>query len=314
MSQLSNIVVAAFALGACASAALGFAASRRTSPTASCSRRGASALLALFMLALRLPLAVAARDYPPGEGPLRDRRCHRVVVAPMLRSIATTSSRRDPRGPRRSAPASSPASSILCTGRWLTYDSGDLDGDLAARPDRDRRTAIHCSSSAPSTFDRPVSPETSAFVRTTPPSCRPATAGSCSTRRQTLSLAAARAYKEKVDTICFVTGHGRTFRPTPSHFHFGHAETLRGHDVPGAGDILDVAPADLDRLQLALTEIGYVTRPIVPASANVIPADCAVVAEVGPRTAFHGRRSRTAGQIFGRRRKAVAADRSGFSS
>jgi gliding motility-associatede transport system auxiliary component len=39
-------------------------------------------------------------------------------------------------------------------------------------------------------------------------------------------------------------------------------------------------------LQLALTEIGYDTRGIVPASTGAIPADCAVVAEIGPRTGF----------------------------
>jgi len=101
-----------------------------------------------------------------------------------------------------------------------------------------------------------------------------------------LAYAAQRVLKERVDTVCFVTGHGETYRPTPPHFHYSHVETLRGHDVPGAGDILVGEPADLDRLQLALTEIGYDTRGIVPASTGAIPADCAVVAEIGPRTAF----------------------------
>jgi hypothetical protein len=101
-----------------------------------------------------------------------------------------------------------------------------------------------------------------------------------------LAYAAQRVLKERVETVCFVTGHGETYRPTPPHFHYSHVETLRGHDVPGAGDILVGEPADLDRLQLALTEIGYDTRGIVPASFAAIPADCAVVAEIGPRTAF----------------------------
>jgi hypothetical protein len=101
-----------------------------------------------------------------------------------------------------------------------------------------------------------------------------------------LAYAALRALKERVQTVCFVTGHGETFRPKPAHFHYSHVETLKGHDVPGAGDILVGEPADLDRLQLALTEIGYDTRSIVLASVGAIPADCAVVADVGPRTAF----------------------------
>jgi hypothetical protein len=101
-----------------------------------------------------------------------------------------------------------------------------------------------------------------------------------------LAYAAQRVLKERVETVCFVTGHGETYSPTPPHFHYSHVETLRGHDVPGAGDILVGEPADLDRLQLALTEIGYDTRGIVPASTGAIPADCAVVAEIGPRTAL----------------------------
>jgi ABC-type uncharacterized transport system len=101
-----------------------------------------------------------------------------------------------------------------------------------------------------------------------------------------LAYAAQRVLKERVETVCFVTGHGETFRPTPPHFHYSHVETLQGHDVPGASDILVGEPADLDRLQLALNEIGYDTRGIVPASISAIPADCAVVADIGPRTAF----------------------------
>lgn len=101
-----------------------------------------------------------------------------------------------------------------------------------------------------------------------------------------LAYAALRALKERVETICFVTGHGETFRPTSAHFHYSHIETLKGHEVPGAGDVLVGDPADLDRLQIALTEIGYETRGLVLATVPVIPDDCTVVAEIGPRTAF----------------------------
>ena len=101
-----------------------------------------------------------------------------------------------------------------------------------------------------------------------------------------LAYAALRALKERVETICFVTGHGETFRPTQAHFHYSHVETLKGHETPGAGDVLVAAPEQLDRLQLALTEIGYEMRGIVTAEASAIPPDCAVVADIGPRTAF----------------------------
>jgi ABC-type uncharacterized transport system len=101
-----------------------------------------------------------------------------------------------------------------------------------------------------------------------------------------VAYAAMRALKERVETVCFVTGHGETYRPIQAHFHYSHVETLRGHDTPGAGDVLVAEPEQLDRLQLALTEIGYEMRGIVAASASAIPPDCSVVADIGPRAAF----------------------------
>jgi hypothetical protein len=101
-----------------------------------------------------------------------------------------------------------------------------------------------------------------------------------------IGYAALRVLRQRAETICFVTGHGETFRPMPGHYHFSHVETLRGHDTPGAGDVLVAEPAQLDRLQLALNEIGFEMRPLVMATASAIPDDCTVVAEIGPRTAL----------------------------
>jgi hypothetical protein len=101
-----------------------------------------------------------------------------------------------------------------------------------------------------------------------------------------LGYAALRVMRERPETICFITGHGETFRPTPTHFHYSHLETLKGHDTPGAGDVLVADPQQLDRFQLALNEIGFDTREIVTAATNSIPSDCTVLAELGPRTAF----------------------------
>jgi ABC-type uncharacterized transport system len=103
-----------------------------------------------------------------------------------------------------------------------------------------------------------------------------------------LSYAALRVLRQHASTICFVTGHGETFRPMPGHYHFSHVETLRGHDVPGADDVLVAEPEQLDRLQLALNEIGFDMRPLVLATATAIPPDCTVIAEIGPRTALAG--------------------------
>jgi ABC-type uncharacterized transport system involved in gliding motility auxiliary subunit len=101
-----------------------------------------------------------------------------------------------------------------------------------------------------------------------------------------LGYAALRVLRQRAETICFVTGHGETFRPMRGHYHFSHVETLRGHDMPGADDVLVAEPEQLDRLQLALNEVGFEMRPLGMATANAIPADCAVVAEIGPRTAL----------------------------
>jgi hypothetical protein len=101
-----------------------------------------------------------------------------------------------------------------------------------------------------------------------------------------LGYAALRAIRQRPETICFLTGHGEPFRPAPSHFHYGHVETLKGHDTPGAGDVLEVEPDRLDRLQLALGQIGFETRGIAAATTNAIPSDCSVVADIGPRAAF----------------------------
>jgi len=101
-----------------------------------------------------------------------------------------------------------------------------------------------------------------------------------------LGYAVVRVLRERPETICFITGHGETFRPTPAHFHYSHLETLKGHDTPGAGDVLVAEPEQLDRFQLALNEIGFDMREIITTATNSIPSDCAVVAVIGPRAAF----------------------------
>ncbi|WP_407122672.1 Gldg family protein [Bradyrhizobium sp. STM 3561] len=101
-----------------------------------------------------------------------------------------------------------------------------------------------------------------------------------------IGYAALRVLRKRVETVCFVTGHGETFRPLPSHFHFSHVETLKGHETPGASDVLETAPEALDRLLLALNQIGFEMRELVTAAGSSIPPDCSVVADIGPRTAF----------------------------
>ena len=48
----------------------------------------------------------------------------------------------------------------------------------------------------------------------------------------------------------------RKHSPGPPHFHYSHIETLRGRDT-GRGDLLQGDTDGLDRLELALTTLGY---------------------------------------------------------
>lgn len=100
------------------------------------------------------------------------------------------------------------------------------------------------------------------------------------------AYAALRVLKKQIDVVCLVTGHGEGVPDDSTHVHYSHVETLQGHDVPGAGDVLEGDPDGLDRLQLAVTTLGYTVRKILPATLTVIPPDCAVVAEIGPRQAL----------------------------
>jgi ABC-2 type transport system permease protein len=101
-----------------------------------------------------------------------------------------------------------------------------------------------------------------------------------------LAFATLRVLKKKVDVICFVTGHGESVPEGPAHFHYSHIETLRGHETPGAGDLLQGETDGLDRLQLGLTALGYTMRAIALTKLSAVPPDCSVVAEIGPRHAY----------------------------
>src|SRR4029078_11653485 len=94
-----------------------------------------------------------------------------------------------------------------------------------------------------------------------------------------------RVLKKQVDVVCFVSGHGEVVAEGPPHFHYSHVETLKGHDVPCAGDSLQGEPDGLDRLQLAMATLGYTVRPIVLTTLSPIPVGCNVVAEIAPARA-----------------------------
>jgi hypothetical protein len=290
----SDIVVAVLAVGAVALGALGFAAFAGDTANSFLFAAWTLALLALFMLALRLPLR--------GSGSRLSAWLTTALVAGLAIAIVVAANvalfRHDvhfdvSREGRNTPPAQlMTVISSLSAPLSLTYfyNAGDPHAqeakelisivahghplfafraiDLDKEPGLARDVGVRAYNTAvlQAGGRRVLLENTTDPIR--------------------IAYAAMRALKERVETICFVTGHGETFRPVPTHYHYSHVETLRGHDQPGAGDVLEVAPEQLDRLQLALTEIGYELRAIVTASEGTIPPDCTVVADIGPRTAF----------------------------
>ncbi len=98
-----------------------------------------------------------------------------------------------------------------------------------------------------------------------------------------MAYAVERVLQRRTQTVCFVTGHGEHY--APGHVHYSHVETLGG-DQPGRSDVLEAPPDGLDRLKLAIETIGYSDRAIEPALSPAIPEDCAVVADLGPVSAY----------------------------
>jgi ABC-2 type transport system permease protein len=98
-----------------------------------------------------------------------------------------------------------------------------------------------------------------------------------------MAYAIERVLQRRIQTICFITGHGEHY--APGHVHYGHVETLGG-DRPGRSDVLEAPPDGLDRLKLAIETIGYSDRAIQPATLPEIPEDCAVVGDFGAISAY----------------------------
>ena len=102
-----------------------------------------------------------------------------------------------------------------------------------------------------------------------------------STDLRDVAFAIERVLKQKTPTVCFVTGHGEAYGAAGSHAHLGHTETL-GDPIA----TLEAPSAGVDRLQLAIEAIGYSDRGLTMPTVSEIPTDCAVLADIGPRSAY----------------------------
>ena len=106
-----------------------------------------------------------------------------------------------------------------------------------------------------------------------------------STDENQIALGILRLVRERVTTVCFMEGHDEYpmenfefhthFEGVASHSHGDSASALVQMRAHGAG-----------RLRRALESLGYEVRKIIPATLPTIPADCAVVVDVNPRTTY----------------------------
>ena len=102
-----------------------------------------------------------------------------------------------------------------------------------------------------------------------------------STDLRDIAFGVARVLKQQTPIVCFVTGHGEPYGVPGSHAHLGHTETLEG-----AVTTLEAPATGIDRLTMAIEAIGYSDRALDMPAVSDIPADCAVVTDVGPRTTY----------------------------
>jgi hypothetical protein len=102
-----------------------------------------------------------------------------------------------------------------------------------------------------------------------------------STDLRDMAFAIERVLRQQTPIVCFVTGHGEPYGAPGRHAHLAHTETLEG---PVA--TLDAPAAGIDRLTMAIEAIGYSDRAVAMPAVSDIPTDCAVVADLGPRSRY----------------------------
>src|SRR5215469_3174793 len=106
-----------------------------------------------------------------------------------------------------------------------------------------------------------------------------------STDEDQIALGILRVVRERVTTVCFIEGHNEY--PVDNFEFHTHFEGVAGHaHGEGASARVQMQSHGAGRLRRALESFGYDVRKIVPATSRAIPADCAVVIDVNPRTTY----------------------------
>jgi ABC-type uncharacterized transport system involved in gliding motility auxiliary subunit len=109
-----------------------------------------------------------------------------------------------------------------------------------------------------------------------------------STDLRDMAFGMERALRQQTPIVCFVTGHSEPYHAPGQHAHLSHTETLSG---PVA--VLEAPPTGIDRLTMAIEAIGYSDRAMALPAVSDIPADCAVVADLGPVSTYSPNEVRT---------------------
>lgn len=106
-----------------------------------------------------------------------------------------------------------------------------------------------------------------------------------STDENQIALGILRVTRERVTTVCFIEGHDEY--PMENFEFHTHFEGVAGHSHgEGASAIVQMRAHGAGRLRRALEALGYDVRKIVTATLAEMPADCAVVLDVNPRSTY----------------------------
>ena len=106
-----------------------------------------------------------------------------------------------------------------------------------------------------------------------------------STDENQIALGILRVTRQRVTTVCFIEGHDEY--PIENFEFHTHFEGVVGHSHgEGASAVVQMRAHGAGRLRRALESLGYEVRKIVPATLSAVPADCAVVMDVNPRTTY----------------------------
>src|SRR6185369_16988614 len=106
-----------------------------------------------------------------------------------------------------------------------------------------------------------------------------------STDENQIALGILRVTRQRVTTVCFIEGHDEY--PMENFEFHTHFEGVAGHSHgEGGSALVQMRSHGVGRLRRALESLGYEVRKIIPATLTEMPADCAVVVDVNPRTTY----------------------------